>query len=203
MCDPVTITVVALTVAAGITTAYGQVYQGQATNAAAKHEAAVAERNVKLTEAARADANQRSEREQLNHWRRVSQMMGDQRAQFAANNLDVNFGTPAEVVENTMLIGTEDSMLLATNAKKEMQGFDIEAANYKESAVAARMRGKAALTAGKIGAVGTILGTAAQAAGSISNAGYGGAKGGGASGGSHFSGDTSSSYGNPYGHGPP
>lgn len=203
MCDPVTITVltVAATVAAGAVTAYGQVYQGQAANAAAKHEAAVADRNVKLTEAARADAAKRGEREQLNHWRRVSQLMGDQRAQFAANNLDVNFGTPAEVVENTMLIGVEDSLLLATNTKKEMEGLDVEAANYKESAVAARARGKAALAAGKIGAVGTLLGTAAQVGKMFTPAPGGGGSPGGSAGSTYSGGSTSgysvAPYGNP------
>ena len=198
MCDPVTLTVVAIsaTVLAGGVTAYGQIYQGQAANAAAKHEAAVADRNVKLTEAARADAAKRGEREQLNHWRRVSQLMGDQRAQFAANNLDVNFGTPAEVVENTMLLGMEDSMLLATNTKKEMEGLDVEAANYKESSVAARARGKAALKAGKLAAVGTILGTAAQVA-SMGAKMPGGSGGGG--GGSSYTPNYGSGYGSaPY-----
>jgi len=200
ICDPVTITVVALTVAAGAVTAYGQVYQGQAASAAAKHEAAIADRNVKLTEAQKADAAKRGEREQLNHWRRVSQLMGDQRAQFAANNLDVSFGTPGEVVDNTMLLGMEDSLLLATNTKKEIEGLDIEGANYKESSVAARARGKAALAAGKIGAVGTMLGTEAQAMGSVSNAGYGGAKSGGSvSSSAGFTDTRMPSYGNPYG----
>jgi hypothetical protein len=200
MCDPVTITFVALTVAAGVTTAYGQIYQGQAANAAAKHEALVADRNAKLTEAAKVDAAKRGEREQLNHWRRVSQLMGDQRAQVAANNLDVNFGTPAEVVENTMLIGVEDSLLLATNTKKEVEGLDIEQANYRETSVAARARGKAALAAGKIGAVGTLLGTAAQVAGKFTpspGAGGGGGDAARFTGRPTASGFSSNPYSNP------
>lgn len=163
MCTPVAL--VALTVAATAVTAYSQIQQGQAVNAQMKYEAKVAERNAKLSEVGREDARKRGERDQLNHWRRVSQMMGEQRAQFAAGGLDVNFGTPAEVVEDTALIGTEDSQILAENTRKEMEGFDIEVANYRDSAKAARMRGKAAKTAGYIGAAGTILGGAAQAAG--------------------------------------
>lgn len=164
MCDPLSIGI-ALTVASTAVGAYGQIQQGQAINAQAKYEAKVSERNAKLSEAGREDARKRGEREQLNHWRRVSQMMGEQRAQFAAGGIDVNFGTPGEVVEDTMLIGLEDSSILAENTKKEMEGFDIEAANYRDSAKAAKMRGKAAKQAGYIGAASTILGGAAQVAG--------------------------------------
>lgn len=175
MCDPVSITV-ALTVASTAIGAYGQIQQGQAINAQMKYEAKVGERNAKLSEASREDARKRGEREQLNHWRRVSQMMGEQRAQFAAGGLDVNFGTPGEVVEDTALIGGEDSQILAENTKKEMEGFDIEAANFRDSAKAARMRGKAAKTAGYLGAAGTILGGATQVANRFAPSG---ARGGG------------------------
>lgn len=167
MCDPVTLTVVAVgaTVLAGGVQAYGQIQQGNAINSQMKYEAKVADRNAKITDQAKLDAARRSEREQLNHWRRVAQAMGEQRAEFAAGGLDVNFGTPAEVVEDTMLIGMEDSSTIAANTKKEIEGYDLEKANYKDAAAAARMRGKAAKQAGKIGALGTVLGTAAQVAG--------------------------------------
>jgi hypothetical protein len=180
MCDPVTIGI-ALTVASTAVGAYGQIQQGQAINAQSKYEAKVADRNAKLSEAGREDARKRGEREQLNHWRRVSQMMGEQRAQFAAGGLDVNFGTPGAVVEDTMLIGLEDSQILAENTRKEMEGFDIEAANLRDSAKAARMRGKAAKQAGYIGAASTILGGAAQVAGKFSPSGSTGGGGGSSS----------------------
>lgn len=167
MCDPVTAVVVGLTIAAGATTAYGQIQQGNYANAMGKYEAQIAERNAKISEQGRVDAAKRGEREQLNHWRRVAQAMGEQRATFAAGNLDVNFGTPADVVEDTMLIGMEDSSIIAENTKKEIEGFDIEAANFRDAGAAAKSRGKAAKKAGRIAAVGTILGTAAQAAGSF------------------------------------
>lgn len=164
MCDPISIAVGAAVVG-GLVTGYGQIQQGNYANAMGKYEQKIAERNIKLTEAGREDARRRGEREQLNHWRRVSQAMGEQRAQYAAGNLDVNFGTPAEVVEDTLLIGMEDSSVLAENTKKEMEGFDIEAANYKEAGNAARSRGRAAKTASRFAAAGTILSTASQVAG--------------------------------------
>lgn len=168
MCDPITAVVVGATVLAGATTAYGQIQQGNYANAMGKYEAQIADRNAKIGEQGRADTLKRGEREQLNHWRRVAQAMGEQRAEFAAGNLDVNFGTPADVVEDTMLIGMEDSSIIAENTKKEVEGFDIDIANQRDAGAAAKSRGKAAQKAGRIAAVGTILGTAAQAAGKFS-----------------------------------
>jgi hypothetical protein len=180
MCDPVTLTVVAIgaTVLGGGITAYGQIQQGNAINAQSKYEAKIADRNAKITEQGKLDAARRGEREQLNHWRRVAQAAGQQRAEFAAGGLDVNFGTPAEVVEDTMMIGYEDSSIIASNTKKEIEGYDLEQANYRDAAVAARMRGKAAKQAGKIGAVGTLIGTVGKAA-SMGASSFGSTGGGG------------------------
>lgn len=185
MCDPVTAAIV-LTVAASATTAYGQIQQGNYANAMGKYEAQIAERNAKIGEQGRADAQRRGEREQLNHWRRVAQMAGQQRAQFAAGNLDVNFGTPADVVEDTMLIGMEDSQIIADNTRKEVQGYDIDIANQRDAGAAARSRGKAAKSASRIAAVGTILGGAAQAANFAARPSSGGGGGGGGGGDSGY-----------------
>ncbi len=165
MCDPITLTV--LTIAATAVTAYGQVSAGNAANAQAKYEAKVADRNSKLSSEAGVDARKRGEREQLNRWRRASQQMGEQRAGFAAAGLDVNFGTPALVVEDTAMIANEDVLTITDNTKKESKGFDIEGANFRDSAKASRMRGKAAKQAGYIGAAGTLLAGASQAAGNF------------------------------------
>ncbi len=173
MCVPVAAAAIALTLISAGVTAYGQVSAGNAANAQAKYEAKVADRNAKMSDAAGQDARKRGERSQLERWRRAAQQAGDQRAGFAAAGLDVNFGTPAMVVEDTAMIAGEDSLMLAENTKREVQGFDIEGANYKDSAKASRMRGKAAKQAGYIGAAGTILGGAAQAAGSFKPRGGG------------------------------
>ena len=162
MCDPVTLTV--LTVAATVVTAGGQLYQGAAANAQAKYEAKIADRNAQYEREAGKDAMSRRNTEQLRHWRRVSQMMGQQIAEQAGVGLDVNFGTPAEIVEDTMQIGLEDSRTINENFGKEIKGYDISAANYTMQGRAARARGKQAKIGSYIGAAGTILGGASQIA---------------------------------------
>lgn len=170
MCDPISIGI-GLAVAAGAVGAYGQIQQGKAANQQAKYEAKVADRNAKLADASGLDAKKRGERDQLSRWRRAAQQMGDQRAKFGASGIDVNFGTTADVLGDTSLIAYEDVQTLSDNTTKEVQGFDIQKANYTTQSVAAKARGKAAKSAGYIGAASTILGTASQIAGKFAPGG--------------------------------
>lgn len=158
MCDPVSLSLAAATVL----TAGSQVYGGMVANAQGKYEQAVAKENRKHELAARDDANQRRTIEQMRHWRRVSQMLGEQRAEGAALGLDVNFGSMADLQEDTMMIGYEDSAILNQNFDKEVKGYEINAANYTMQGRAARQRGKGALIGGLLSAGGTILGGASQ-----------------------------------------
>lgn len=158
MCDPVSITLAA----GAILTAGSQVYGGMVANAQGKYEQAVATENRKYTEAAREDAQQRRTVEQMRHWRKVSQALGEQRAQGAGQGLDVNFGSMLDIQDDTSMLGYEDSAILNKKFDNEVKGFDIEAANYTMQGRAARARGKGALIGSALGAAGTILGAAAQ-----------------------------------------
>lgn len=106
--------------------------------------------------------------------------MGEARVKNAGAGLDVSFGSAASLEQDIELIGYEDSAAIAENTSKEIQGYDINAANYRAEAAGAKMRGKAAKTASYISAAGTLLSSASQI-GSM-NAGrnynwYGGPKG--------------------------
>jgi hypothetical protein len=161
MCEPVTIGLMA---AATLVTAGSQIYAGQAASNMAKYEGAVALENRKHELAAAQDAKQRHITDQMRHWRRVSQMLGQQRATGAAHGLDVNFGSMADLQDDTMMIGLEDSAILGRNLEKEVKGFDINAANYTMQSRGANARAKAAKTGAYMSAFGTILGGASQIA---------------------------------------
>jgi hypothetical protein len=133
-----------------------------AANAQGKYEAKVDERNAKLEGEAAKDAFARRNVDQMRLWRRVSQQLGEQRAGAAAAGLDVNFGSPSDLQQDTLQIGMEDSSTLNENTIKEVKGYDINAWNYRSQGAAAKMRGKAALTGSIIGATGTLLSAASQ-----------------------------------------
>ena len=157
MCEPVTLAIAATTVAAA-----GTMYQGAAANAQARYEADVAQENRKHELAARDDAFRRGEIEQMRHYRQLSQRLGLQRASLAASGLDVNFGSAADLQTDTMLLGYEDSSIIAENTMREAKGYEINAANYTMQGRAARSRGTAALVGAGLSTASTILGGASQ-----------------------------------------
>lgn len=128
----------------------------------AQYESKVADRNAALVENQKSDAWQRRNIDQLRLWRHVTQQLGEQRASAAAGGLDVNFGSVADLQLDTLSIGEEDSSVLNQNTIKEVHGFDIEQANYRDQSAAAKARGHAAMVGGILGATGTLLSAAAQ-----------------------------------------
>lgn len=160
MCDPVTLTVLA--VAATVVTAGAQVYAGAQAKQEGKFEQQVANRNAGLEEASKADAMERRNVDQMRLWRRVSQTLGDQRANAAASGLNVSFGSPSELQSDTLMLGEEDSSTLNENYIKEFKGYDINASNYKLQGIAARRAGNAAFTGSLLQGAGTILSGASQ-----------------------------------------
>jgi hypothetical protein len=162
MCDPVTIT--ALAVGAAVVTAGAQIYSGMAANAQGKYEAKIANQNAALERQSITDAENRRAVAQQQHWRKVASALGMQRAQAAAAGLDVNFGSPGDLQDDTMMIGFEDASTINENFAKEIKGYDINAANDIMQGRAAKARGHAALVGGLLSAGGTILGSASQIA---------------------------------------
>jgi hypothetical protein len=158
LCDPIT----AIAATAAVITAGGAVYGGMAANAQGKYEQRVNEQNAQLEERSRRDAISRGETDQLRHYRKLSQALGEARVRNSAAGLDVSFGSAADLESDIALMGYEDSAALAENTNKEVMGYDINAANYRMAGKAARMRGKAAETAGWISGTGTLLGAASQ-----------------------------------------
>lgn len=142
-----------------------------AQNAQSKYERNVANQNAELERRSQRDAIERGETEQRSHYRRLAQSLAEARVKNSAAGLDVSFGSAAGLEDDIAMIGGEDSATIAQNTYKEVQGYDIRAANYVAEGKAARMRGKAAQTSGFIGAAGTLLSAASQTAKSMKKGG--------------------------------
>lgn len=98
--------------------------------------------------------------------------MGEARVKNAGLGLDTTFGSAANLESDIALIGYEDSATISENTIKEVQGYDINAANYRMQGQAKKMEAKAAKTAGYVGAASTLLSSASQIATMNSNRGY-------------------------------
>lgn len=160
MCDPVTLAVTAAVVTAG-----GQLYQGAAANAQGKYQSQIAEQNAVLERNKVADAKERGNIEQARRYRELAQSQGRARAAMGAAGLDLGFGSALGVQLDQAAIAAEDASLISSNMTKEIEGYDINAANYVMEGRAARSRGKAALVGSAFSAAGTLLGGAQQARG--------------------------------------
>jgi hypothetical protein len=138
MCDPITLTAVAsgLVLAGGALEAKGQMD-------AAKYQAQVARNQADLTEmnAQIAEQEKREETEQL---------LGQQRADFAARGINPNLATPSRIYESTARQGELDALTIRTNARNEVAGLHSQA--------------NASIALGRNQAYGTALSTAGQVA---------------------------------------
>lgn len=153
MCDPATLLIssLALTGASGL-------YGAAAANEAGKAEQRVADQNAAVARQQAEQAKQIGNIEEERQLRRVRAALGSQRAAIAANGLDVNSGTALDLQAETAGFGAADALNLRANALRQAWGFDVESVNQTN-------RGRAARTAGRNQAIGTLLTTGASMAG--------------------------------------
>lgn len=151
---------IGFSLASGVTTMLGQQYEAEAQANMAQYQAKIDERNAELETRRRNDAVDRGQREVEAHARKVAQLRGRQLASLSAQGLDVSFGSAADVLTDTSVLGMQDAGTVVENAKREAEGFEISAANYRASAVGNRAAAKNAKTQGKIAMFNTALGAA-------------------------------------------
>lgn len=155
MCDPGTLTLVATAAAvAGTVTSSVASYQQK------RYEARLNEANQAAENARVADALDRGEITARDAARKQSQLAGAQRAAMAANGIDVSFGTAADLLADTSMYGREEQQTIRENTRREVMGYDINAANFGGAANAARAAGTGALIAGGLQVASTIAGGA-------------------------------------------
>lgn len=155
MCEPTT-----LLIAATAMQAAGSIVGGINAQKSANFRAAVADRNANLERQAARDALERGDIEEKRQNRRTAQQLGAQRAAMAANGIEVDFGSAADLQADTRMIGREDAQTIRENAMRETRGYDIRAWNANASASASRAEGKAALWGGIFDAGSSILSAA-------------------------------------------
>lgn len=157
MCGPA-----ALALGAAIITAAGTVYGGMAERAQGRYEQKVNEQNAVLERRKIGDAQERGAIDQMRRYRESAAAIGRQRANAGASGLDANFGSVLAGQEDTAMIANEDVYTIGRNTTREIEGYDINAANYVSRGRAARARGNAAFTGSLFSATGTLLGGASQ-----------------------------------------
>lgn len=128
-------------------TAYGQYKSGRDQRKAARYNAEIQRQNAR-------EAEKKAAHDALNQESQNRRITGAQRAAYGASGITMA-GTPLDLMSDTVTQGELDRLSI-------LHGGSVEAANYRAQARLSIMRGKAAASAGKIRAAGTLLGGAGK-----------------------------------------
>lgn len=157
MCDPVT-----LTIAATAMTAAGTGFSALQANQQAKYQAKIAERNAALEREAGQIEQQNMREAAMARYREMAQIKGQQRLAAGAGGVAIDFGTSADSIADTNLLGREDVSRIYQQGNQNLRGSDIQTSNFIGEANAQRQAGKGALIKGAFDMGSTILGGAQQ-----------------------------------------
>lgn len=141
-------------------TAYGQIQQGKAQQAQYNYQAAVDRNNAVIAERLAKDAEDRGKKEEQQQRQGVRQLIGQQRSAFAGNGIDLGSMNVTDTTADTALLGELDALTIRNNAEREAYGFRVQGMNYTASAGMNTLAGRNARSAGKMGAISTVLGGA-------------------------------------------
>lgn len=124
---------------------------GEAQQRAADKSGELADFNAQVAELQAEDAIVRGQEEEQRFRARVRGTIGSQRAGFAASNIDVNFGTAADVQADAARLGELDALTIRGNAAREAWGFKMQAEDLRRRGDLAREEGVAFAEAGRVG----------------------------------------------------
>lgn len=94
-------------------------------------------------------------------WQRVKagQAIGTQRSVQAANGIDVNSGSSAQLQDDTAMLGELDALTIQINAAREAYGYRVQAQQDLSNAGQTVRNGKTAATGSILGGLGSAFGS--------------------------------------------
>lgn len=142
MCDPLSI-MAGVTAFTAISGAKASHDQGQFKKGTANYNARVAQNEAQQVR------NQSVEAEN-DHRTKVAQILSRQRAQLAANNIDLNSGSALGLQEDTVTLGEADALRIRSN-------YDGKVNSLLTQSDLTKAQGRFASTAGNNQAIGSLL----------------------------------------------
>lgn len=123
--------------------------EGEAQQRAAESQADLSDYNGAVADLQAHDATVRGELEANKFRARTRVLIGEQRAGFAAGNIDVGFGSAVDVQADAATLGEMDALTIRTNAAREAWGYRVEATDQRNRGEIQRKEGANAADAGK------------------------------------------------------
>lgn len=147
MCEPTTVTMTYLAIAAGATQAYSQVQQGRQAMGTARFNSREQENQ------ATAIRNKGTEEENIKR-RENAEFLSQQRAMLGASGIDIDSGSAADLQQDTQILGEVDALRVRRNFQEQA---DVVERQAEQTLQEGRSKRRAANTQ----ALGTALTTAA------------------------------------------
>lgn len=154
MCEPITISTGAAWAlgAAAAATAAATYVSYDSNKKTGEANAKIAENNARLAADEAANAQAMGDRESEQQAWRTRALMGAQRASIAAQGIDSQIGTPAEILGETALFGEVDQQSIRLNTARNAWGFNAQRRNVlNQSSIdkyQTRQRGTATILSG-------------------------------------------------------
>ena len=114
---------------------------GDRAREAANSQADLQDWNASIARLQAMDARERGKEAEERFRQGVKMTIGAQRAGFAAQNVDVGFGSAVDVVADSAYLGELDALQIRTNAAREAWGFEVAAEDYTKRAKITRKEG--------------------------------------------------------------
>jgi len=119
--------------AGGAAKTVGTYYASTGEKMALKMQAEMDEINAGLAEGRARDSLAKGEKQYQNSRLQTAALKGRQIAGYAANNVDLSFGSPVSVITSTDLLGDADADTIKANAVREAWGHKMDASNLRGS----------------------------------------------------------------------
>jgi hypothetical protein len=141
----------------GVIGALGAIQSANAQAAAAEYNAKIQERNSIIADQNRQQAVQTAEIAAVDKRRDSRRILASMRAAYGTSGLDLA-GSPLDVLEDTAVEQELDVQRIRYEGRLRSREGAIQMLGLREDATLSRMEGKAAKTAGYIGAAGQLVG---------------------------------------------
>jgi hypothetical protein len=146
---------IGLTAGSGALAAASQIEAANAAEDVARYNASI--RSIQAR-----DAVERGELEEREFRRRASRVLGAQRAAFGASGVQLDSGSPLDVLEDTAATAELDALTIRSNAQREAFAFEAGATAFRNEADNVRRLGQLQATGTILGSVGALTRTGIQ-----------------------------------------
>lgn len=119
----------AMMAAGAVTKAAGSYQQAQAQRSSLGYQASVAENNAAIAQDQASITEDNGQVSAMNQGLKVSQVLGSQRAQLAANGVDLGSGSANNLLTTTKVMGNRDVAQIKDNALRQVWGYQTQASD--------------------------------------------------------------------------